>query len=74
MNNGRLNGKLILERMKELGFTNIGLAAEIGVSPSLVHQMIQGYLPRRNGDELLERLSKILQVNEAALVSQSAAS
>lgn len=70
MHSGRLNGKLIMERVKARGITFNALAAEIGVSPSLIRQMSEGYLPRRHATELLEKLSKTLGVSVGALTSQ----
>lgn len=43
------------------------IASELGISPSAVRQMEEGYLPKRGREEILSRLSKMLGKGVGAL-------
>lgn len=73
MENGRLNGKLITNYMKATGTEYGAIAAEIGVSTSIVRQMEQGYIPRRNREQILTVLAQYLGHSVGALVIPSGA-
>lgn len=68
MSSGKLNGKLITKYREATGAEYGALAADIGVSPSLVRQMEDGYYPRRNSTEIIEALAKRLGCSVGALV------
>lgn len=63
----RLNGQLLSEYRQKNGKTYGGIAAELGISPSTVRQMEEGYLPRKGRVEILARLATLLGVSVAAL-------
>lgn len=63
----RLNGELITEYLKKPGASYGGMAAELGVSPSLLRQMEEGYLPRKGWEKIKNRLAQVLGVSVGAL-------
>lgn len=63
----RLNGQLITGYMQKNKLGLGGMAAEVGVSPSLLRQMIEGYSPRKGREEILTRLATLLGVSVTAL-------
>lgn len=67
MCSGRLNGKVITDLKQKKGISHNGLAGRIGVSPSLLKQMEDGYLPPRNRERILAALSTEAEVSVAAL-------
>jgi len=67
MYSGRLNGKMITEVKQTKGITHYCLAGRLGVSPSLLSQMEQGYLPPRNRERILGALAAEIGVSVAAL-------
>lgn len=69
MSSGRVNGNLIRRYIAEKKATYESLAAEIGVSTSLVRQMEHGYYPRRNSNEILSALAQLLGCSVGALVT-----
>lgn len=70
MESGRLNGRLITEYMRKKRIAYGSLAADIGVSPSLLRQMEEGYLPSRGREAIVSRLAKILGCSVGALFTQ----
>lgn len=72
MGNGRVNGKLIVERRKAQRLTVEALAAEIGVSTSLMRAIEKDYMPREKVDEIIAGLARVLGISADTLVTPPA--
>lgn len=68
MKSVRLNGAVITELRLKPGASYEALASDIGVSPSVVRQMENGYVPRRRREEILKRLAEIRGCSVGALL------
>lgn len=64
---------MITEYMESQNVSRGALAAQIGISPSLVDQMEEGYLPQRKRDLIISRLAAVMGVSVAALFLPSEA-
>jgi len=66
MSDGRLERSLVEKAIENAGGRG-ALATYLGVSPSLVRQLEDGYVPRRNADQILGRLAEKAGCSVAAL-------
>lgn len=60
MGNERLNGLKLKAAMEVKDISNGALAAHLGISHSMLSQLKEGYIPRRNRDEILARLASFV--------------